>query len=172
MFLGVFALAILQAVIRRARNPFSEVPFDTLPAELRDEVARVFPSLQVTKARITKLRDEARVHGLLAGEAVVVEGEFDPAGAMIEFELERHQGKRTRGSIDREALPEAAREEMDRVLGDALPHFSTRRLTTGTLGSTEHYEVKGTAGPWKWEIAVYAAGQLLEVEKERLRSAS
>lgn len=169
-FFGVFALAILQGLIRRKRNPYGEVDPATLPEELRGEIERVFPDFQPTRARVTRFGDQARVEGLLHGESVTIEGEFDGSGAMLEFELERHVSKRTRGVIEPSSLPESARREIERVLGEALPHFTPRRLRTGTLGGEEHFEMKGLAGEWKWEIAVNAAGRLLEVEKERRRN--
>ncbi len=108
VFLGVFALAIGSAVIRRKLNPYLEVG----NAELRTELERVMPEFQQREARA----------------------------------------------------------EVDRVLGKERAAFELRRVLTGTAGDEPHFEVKGRAGDWKWEVAVTGRGRLLEVEKERRRA--
>lgn len=169
VFLGVFALAIVQAVVRRKLNPYAEVAYAGLPDEMRAEIDRVLPGFEHGTARATKKGDEARVDGSYLGEPVFVEADFDGSGQLVDFEVDGRRSTRARGLADPADLPEAALREIDRVLGEDRGRFERSRITTGTSGDERHFEVKGTAGIWKWEIAVSEAGRLLEVEKERRR---
>lgn len=168
-FLGLFTLAIGQAVVRRMRNPYAEVAYAQLPACLRDEIERVLPGFRPGGARITRRRDEARVHGDYQGRATTIEADFDAAGNLVEFEADAGRGVRARGIAAEGDLPEAARREVDRVLGDEAASFQRSLVTRGTRDGQPHFEVKGRGGDWKWEIAVSADGRLLEVERERRR---
>ena len=169
-FLGVFMLAIGSAVLKRKLNPYAGVSYAELPVELRAELERVMPGFQPRGARITKRGDEARVDGECDGESVSVEADFHPAGTLVDFEIELRVAKRVTGQTDEGALPLAARAEVDRVLGKERAAFELRRVLTGSVGGEPLFEVKGTAGDWKWEIAVTGDGRLLEVEKERRRA--
>jgi len=173
IFLGVFALAIVQAVVRRKRNPYSEVDYSALPEVLRTELERVLPGYQHRLSRITRDGDDARLQGDYLGKPVRIEGNFDKSGAMIEFEVDTEGSNRAGGGVAPEDLPEPAQREIDRVLGDAQPQFERSRITGGTSsGGESHFEVKGTAGEWKWEIAVSGDGRLIELEREKRRGRS
>ncbi len=167
VFLGLFALMMGQGFLRRARNPFAEVGYAGLPDVMRAETERVLPGFQHRLARITKQRDSARIQGEYQGEPVTVEAEFDPAGTMVEFEVEGRRGARRLGIAAPEELPEAAAREIERVLGDARAEFQRSTMTHGDAAGEPHFEVRGQAGNWKWEIAVSASGRLLEMEKEK-----
>lgn len=169
IFLGVFALAIGQAVIRRKLNPYRDVGWHELPAEMRTELERVLPGFQPGPARLTKNGDEARAEGTYQGEPIWVEGEFDASGQMIELEAETHRGTRVRAMSSNEEVPASIMGEMRRVLGDAAERFQSRTVLRGTSGDTPFFKVKGLVDGWKWEIAVTTSGQLLEFEKERRR---
>jgi hypothetical protein len=168
-FFAVFTLAIGSALLKRKLNPYGDVSYAGLPEELRAELERVLPDFHHERARITKRGDEARLSGKYLGEPMSVEADFDPSGSLVEFEAEVHVSKRMSGTVAPEALPAAASQEVDRVLGPARPQFEPSRVLTGTSRGQDHFEVKGRAGDWKWEIAVSAEGQLLEVDKERRR---
>ena len=162
-------LLIAVGVLRRRLNPFAEIAYASLPAELRAEIERVHPRFAPRVTRLTKKGDVAVVDGDDNGEGLRIEAEFDPAGTLLELETERMRSKRTTGRVAPDVLPEAVTHEIHRVLGDALSHFAQTRVTTGTLGDEELFEMKGRDGDWKWEIAVSASGRLLEFEKERCR---
>jgi hypothetical protein len=169
IFLGVFALAILQGVVRRKRNPYAEVAYAGLPDALRGEIERILPGLQPRNVRMTKDGDEARLQGEYQGRPLRIEAEFDRNGALIELEVDGEGSTRTTGLAAPEDLPEPAAREIERVLGDALPQFERSVIKTGTSGGQAHFEVEGRARGWKWEIAVGADGRLIELEMEKRR---
>jgi hypothetical protein len=167
-FVAVFALAIGQAVVRRKRNPYGAVSYDELPEALRAEVERVLPDFSHTEARITKRGDKARLSGNHRGESVRIEADFDPSGALVDFEVDTGVGARKTGIANLEDVTVAAQQEVDRVLGPHRAEFQTARISQGALQDGERvFEVKGRSGEWTWEIEVSAMGRLLEVEKEK-----
>ena len=165
-FLAAFTLAIGSAVIRRARNPYAEVPYEMLPAELRSEIERVLPGFEPGRTLLTKHRDEARARGAYLGAEFAVEADFDPSGRLVDFEAEHRTGKRRTGTASPDSLPLRVREELDRVLGKERGAFEIARAFQGTAGDEPFFEVKGRAGDWRWEVAVTESGRLLEVERE------
>ncbi|MGI9432728.1 MAG: hypothetical protein ACR2PQ_10970 [Myxococcota bacterium] len=129
-FFGVFTLAIGSALLRRKLNPYGEVSYAGLPEELRVELERVLPDFRHEKVRITKRGDEARLSGSYLGEPMSIEADFDPSGSLVEFEAEAHVSKRMSGTVAPEALPAAASQEVERVLGPALPQFERSQVLT------------------------------------------
>ncbi len=170
IFLGAFALAILQAVLRRKLNPYGEAAWEALPEELRAEIERVLPGFRPGEAQITRKGDEARITGDYQGETMRVEANFDRAGALVEFEVDAPRRSRMTGLASPDDLPSAARQEIDRVLGELAASFSPGLVKRGRSGAEALFEVNGVAGRWKWEIGVSESGRLVEVEKERRRS--
>lgn len=169
IFFGLFALALVQILLRSARNPYEEIAYDRLPEELREEVDRVVPGFVHATARMRRLGDVARLDGDYRGRAVAIEAEFDEAGQMIDFEVDTVGGARTWRTAAIDEVPQAALREIERVLGEAAAAFQRRVVLAGTAGDESHYEVKGLASDWEWEIAVTEGGRLLEVERERRR---
>ncbi len=167
VFLGVFVFLIGGSILRRLLNPFQEVAYEGLPGALRAETDRVLPGFHHNKVRTTKSGDNARIEGKYLGESVTVEADFDPHGEMVEFEVERWVGARTTGLATLADVPDAALREVERVLGDHHAAFEPRTVKRGESGGEIHYEVKGTSGDWKWEVAVTEAGRLVEIEKEK-----
>lgn len=170
VFLGCFALAIGQALVRRLLNPFEETPFGALPAELRAEVARVLPGFEPKAAQITRKGDEARAEGDYEGQRMRIEADFDAAGRLVDFEAEAPGARRLESKIAPETLPAIVREEMARVFGQESLAFEAARYASGRADGAMHFEVRGLADGWKWEIAVSESGRLLEVEREAART--
>jgi hypothetical protein len=168
IFLGVFALAIVQAVVRRKRNPYGEIAYSELDAALRAEIERIVPDFQPGTVRITKHRDEVRIAGQVRSESARVEAELDAQGALVELEFDLAGGSLQREVVSGEPSG-AVSAEIDRVLGDARSQFERRVMSRGTAGGEAAYQVKGTAAGWKWEIEVSDSGRLLEVEMEKRR---
>ena len=169
VFLGVFAFLIGGSILRRVLNPFQEVAYEGLPTALRSETDRVLPGFLHKTARTTKNGDNARIAGEYLGESITVEADFDPNGEMVEFEVERWVGARSMRLATLGDVPDVALREVERVLGDAHPAFEVRSVKRGEVGDEVHFEVEGTAGEWKWEVGVTAAGRLVELEKEKRR---
>lgn len=167
-FLVLFALAIGQAVLRRALNPFRETVWSELPEALRAETTRVLPGFEPLATRITKRGDEVHAEGRHLGRPVTIEGGFDPQGQMLEFEVQGQRGARKRRGLARwEDLPAAARGEIQRVLGDAARTFAPKLVSRWSELDQDCFEVRGPAGSWRFEIAVSSGGGLLELEMER-----
>ena len=169
LFSAVLGLAILRAVVARKRNPYSEVAFDALPQSLREEIARSVPEFQPTSIRITKRQNEARLQGSYLGQRASIEGDFDPSGALVDFEFEASEGARVRTGIEPSELPEPARRRVDALLGDRRASFVERRVTGGSVHGEGNYKIVGDTSSWNWEIEVSESGTLLELEKERRR---
>lgn len=164
------ALAIGQSLLRRRRNPYADVPYGELPETLRAEVERVLPGFSPHLVRATKRGDEVRIAGDFRGETVAVEADFDAVGDLVDFEIDTRTGVRRIGPVDPGDLPDAARGEIDRVLGPHRAGFTAHRVFQGTLGDGERaFEMNGDAGDWRWEIEVSATGRLLEMEMEKRR---
>jgi hypothetical protein len=165
-FLILFALAIGQALVRRKLDPYQEVSFSDLPAELREEAERVLPGFEPQQARITKSGNEARAEGQYHGRGMRIEGEFDRAGKLVEFEADAEGGTRTRGVMAPEELPGAVVGEIQRLLGDTFARLERRLATRGQSGSEEFFGLKGLCDGWKYEVEVSGSGRLLGFEKE------
>jgi hypothetical protein len=167
IFLAVFVLAIGQAILRRLANPYAETPFGMLPAELQAEVARVLPGFVPGVARITRKGDEVRAEGQYLGEKMRIEADFDAMGRLVEFEAEAPGMRRVEAKIGEESVSAAAREEIERVIGAAGSSLERARYASGRANDEAHFEVRGIADGWKWEVAVSESGRLLEVEREQ-----
>jgi len=169
-FAAFVVAALVQGTLRRRRNPYEEVAWAQLPAGLCDELERLLPGFRPGAARLTRLRDEARIEGDRDGERVRIEADFDAAGNLVELEIDTPGHLRGTGSAQLEDLPAAARTELDRLLGDQGPAFEPWRIRVGrTREGEDGYEVKGRAGEWSWEIELTASGRLIELERERKR---
>lgn len=165
-FLFLFALAIGQALVRRRLDPYQEVAWMELPAELREEAERVVPAFEPQRAVITKKGVEARIEGRYQGRGMVVEGEFDRSGKLVEFEADGEGGMRTRGTLAPEELPGAVVGEVQRLLGDAYSRLEKRLATRGKTGSEDCFGLRGLCDGWKYEVEVCGSGRLLSFEKE------
>lgn len=170
ILLGCFAVAILKGVVRSVKNPISAVEYSSLPAEFQAEIARVLPDFTPQETHLTKNSDTAKVVGQSAGRTIRIEGEFDAHGSMIEFDLEAPGGMHSKERSTREDLPARAEAEIERLLGDPSPVFDRTRVSAGTINEEPHFEFKGYASDWKWEIVVSADGQLHELEREARRA--
>jgi len=130
----------------------------------------VLPAFTPRQVKLTKQRDEARAEGAYRGASIHVEADFAPDGALVDFEIDTHRGWRKTGLGSERDLPDAARRELDRLLGPDRATFEVSLVKAGALADGEPaFEVKGRSGDWKWEIELSASGQLLELEKERRR---
>ena len=168
IFLLAFAALVAQALLRRRMNPYEEIPYEELPGTLRSEIERVLPGFCAGRARLTRGGDEARLEGAVDGEPIAIEADFDPSGALLDLEIDTRCATRHTGIARPEDLPEAARRELERVLGTDLAEFETSRVTRGqTREGTAVFEVKGRSGDWKWEVELTAEGRLLELEREK-----
>lgn len=168
-FLAFVVLGIVSSVLRRRRNPFLTVSLVELPDALRGDIERLVPEFQPSTVRLTKNRDEAHVRGEYLGVPASIEAEFNPRAELVEFEFEAVSGSRMRAGISPEALPQAARATVDRVLGPERGAFVETSLTGGTLAGEGNFKIEGDVGDWHWEIEVSESGRLLEIERERRR---
>jgi hypothetical protein len=165
-FLALFALAIGQAFLRRRLDPYQEVAWMELPAELREETERVLPGFEPQRSIITKKGIEARIEGCYQGRGMRVEGEFDSSGKLVEFEADGEGGFRKRGMVAPEELPGAVVGEIQRLLGDVFSRLERRMATRGTSGGEECFGLRGLHGEWKYEVEVSGSGRLLGFERE------
>lgn len=136
---------------------------------LRNDIARFVPDLQPSAVRVTKNGNKATLSGEYKGVAATLEADFDRRGELTEFEFEAVNGSRIRSGIGPEDLPQAARAEIDRVIGADRDAFVETGLTGGTLNGEGNYKISGDVGDWRWEIEVSESGRLLEFEREKRR---
>ena len=168
IFAALMAAGVAQGMWKRHQNPFISCSWSELPAPLRDEVERLLPGLTPTDTRLTRDGDKLRASGERAGERFRIEADMGPEGQLLELEIDTSRSMRTTGSATPEALPEAVRRELDRVLGDQRDAFEIGRVTTGTTREGEPaFEVKGRVADWSYEVEISASGQLLEFEREK-----
>jgi len=169
IFVGLFVLAIGQAFVHRMRNPYAPIEYKELPVSFRHEIERVLLGYEHRDARWTRNGDEAHAEGQYQGNRVRIQGKFDAMRELVEFEVDNVRSSRTQQIAAVEELPQAALAEIDRVLGDAAVAFQRTIVKAGANAGESHYEVRGRAQNWKWEIAVTAGGQLIEMECEKRR---
>jgi len=98
IFLGVFALAIGQGIVRRKLNPYGDAPYERIPGDARAEVDRLLPGFSPSAVRLTRKGDESRIAGRYRGEEYRLEIDFDAEGRYIDLDVDGPRGAGTRGT--------------------------------------------------------------------------